>query len=145
MGAVGRLCWVIVALGVRWTLKDFRCGSGDAIDYPLHAKIRLLEFLGNCPEYGLEVDGVVDNYGRGLFKSSVGANVDCCSDGAEFFIEFVFEVFHEFGEVFFGDEHVDLCSHSVYTMALRHWMWHHPACLLVWGWLLVSKLTLTMF
>ena len=41
--------------------------------------------------------------------------------------------------------YVDLCSHSVYTVALRHWMWHHPACLLVWGWLLVSKLTLTMF
>ena len=37
--------------------------------------------------------------------------------------------------------YVDLCSHSVYTTALRHWMWHHPACLSVLEWLLLPKLT----
>lgn len=40
--------------------------------------------------------------------------------------------------------YVDLCSHSVSTAALRHWMWLHLACLSVWGWLLAPKLTSTM-
>ena len=40
--------------------------------------------------------------------------------------------------------YVDLYNHSVYTAALRHWMWHHPTCLSVWRWLLAPKLTPTM-
>ena len=35
--------------------------------------------------------------------------------------------------------YVDLCSHSMYMDALRHWMWHHPTCFSFRAIELVSK------
>lgn len=57
-------------------------------------------YLEEC----LELSGVVDDYYRGCSKFLIHMSVDCCSEGAEFLVKLVIEVFHNLNEVVFGDE-----------------------------------------
>ena len=70
-------------------LEDFRSGGRKAVDYPLHAKIRLLELVGDRSKDCLEVGSVIDDCGCGYFESPICVSVDCCGEGAEFFVKFV--------------------------------------------------------
>ena len=76
----------------RWggSLKDLGGGDGQAVDNPLHSKVGLLEFVGDCSKECLEVGGVRGDGCRGCFESSIRVGVDCCGEGAEFFIKLFF-------------------------------------------------------
>lgn len=62
--------------------------------------------MSDRPNERLEVSCVVDDCCRGYFESLIRVSVDCCGEGAEFFVKLVLKILHGLDEVPFGDKRV---------------------------------------
>lgn len=89
-------------------LKNFQGMDGQAYDYLLYAKVRLLELMGDRPNNCQEMGGMVNDYCRGCFESPICMCIDFCSEDAKFLIKLVFEVFHVLYKVFINNKQVGI-------------------------------------
>ena len=65
---------------------DFRDSGGQAVDYPLHAEVRLLELVSDCSKECLKVGGVIDDCCQGYLKPPGHVRIDCGSKNDKIFI-----------------------------------------------------------
>ena len=87
-----------------------------------------MKFVGDCSEEHLKVVGVVCDRGRGIFVPLVRVSIYCGGEHAELLVQLIFELLHDLGEVFLGEDWVGVCDIAHGLDFLRDCLFHGCLC-----------------